>query len=122
MSESIARIDDPVVAISINRSYRDGLRQEELYDRTKGTWKVSKVRADKAHYAFAVYRGVIKEVYQIDEWLPSGSSEFTRQFGNRDDGRWEFEGRLAPENIRKKYRGKRMPDRFWGFPIRYNNC
>ena len=123
MSEAIAHIDDPVVAIAINRSYRDGMNQQDLYDRTSGTWKISKTRADKARYAFAVYRGVIQEVYEISAWSPSGSTEYTRQLGpNRNDGRFEFYGRLAPDNIRDKYRGKRLPDRFYGNPIRYYNC
>ena len=123
MSEPVAYIDEPVVAISINRSYRDGMNQQDLYDRTRGTWKISETRADKARYAFAVYRGVIQEVYEINAWAPSGSTEYTRQLGpNRNDSRFEFYGRLAPDNIRDKYRGKRLPDRFYGNPIRYYNC
>ena len=123
MSESVAHIDDPVVAIGINRSYKYGMNPQDLYDRTRGTWKISKTRADKARYALAVYRGVIQEVYEINAWAPSGSTEQTRKFGpNRNDGRWEFYGRLAPDNIRDKYRGKRLPDRFYGNPIRYYNC
>ncbi len=124
MSEPIAHIDEPVIAICINRTYQDGLSTQQLYDRTRGTWKVSAPRADKAHYAFAVYRGVIQEVYEIDEWLRSDSEEFIRLLGrpNGDDGRWGFIGGVAPDDIRDKYIGKHLPDRFYGFPIRYYNC
>jgi hypothetical protein len=59
MSQTIARIDEPVIAICINRTYEDGLSRQELYDRKRGTWKVSMPRADNARYAFAVCRGVI---------------------------------------------------------------
>jgi|SRR5437660_468145 len=123
MSEAVAYIDDPVVAISIGRTYRPGINRSDLYNCTRGTWKIDKDRANKAHYALAVYQGVIREVFEIHEWLPSGSTEYTRQLGpNRDDGRSEFIGAVAPDKVRDKYIGKRMPERFFGNPIRYYNC
>src|ERR1041385_6463172 len=104
MSDYISHIDEPVVAIAINRTYRDGISTKDLYDRTRGTWKISPSRAEKAHYAFAVYQGVIQEVYEIFEWMPSDSEEMVKVFGrpNGDDGRWGFRGSVAPNNIRAK--------------------
>jgi uncharacterized protein len=96
----------------------------ELYDRTRGTWKVSAPRADKARYALAVYGGVIQEVYSIYEWFKSDSPEMIALVGrpDGDDGRWGFVGGVAPDDVRVKYVGKRLPDRFHGNPIRYYNC
>ncbi|MCA1592761.1 MAG: hypothetical protein LC754_08955 [Acidobacteria bacterium] len=124
MSEQIAQISEPVIAICINRTYKDGLSTQQLYDHTRGTWKVSVPRAEKAHYAVAVCGGVIQEVYEIYEWLPSDSDEFVRLLGRPkgNDGRSGFVGGVAPDDIRDKYVGKRLPDRFYGFPIRYYNC
>ena len=44
----------------------------ELYEVTRGCWKVDVKRAEKADYAFCIYKGIIKEVYKIKEWLPAG--------------------------------------------------
>ena len=119
MDESISSIDEPVVAICINGSYEDARNTRDIYKCTRGTWKVNRNRADKAHYAFGVYHGKILEVFEIDEWVTAGTS--SKSFGPAP-GRHEFIGRVAPDKIRDKYVGKRLPDRFWGFPIRYYNC
>ena len=119
MNESTAHIDDPVVAICINGSYEDEANRRNIYKCTRGTWKVNRGRADKALYALAVYHGLILEVYEIDEWVPAGSTEDS--FGPAP-GRHEFVGGIAEDEIRNKYVGKQLPDRFWGFPIRYYNC
>jgi hypothetical protein len=123
MSESIARIDDPVVAISINGTYREGMSRQALYNSTRGTWKVNRERADRARYAFALYWGVIKEVYEVGRWLAWDDPEATLKYqDDNQEGRSEFQGHVAPDNIRAKYVGKRVPERGWGNPIRYYNC
>lgn len=119
VGESVAQLVDPVVAICINGSYDDPQNGRDTYKCTRGTWKVNKARAEKARYALAVHRGKILEVYEIDRWLPAGSTEGS--FGPAP-GRHEFVGQKAPGEIRSKYVGKRLPDRFYGFPIRYYNC
>jgi uncharacterized protein len=79
---------------------------EELYEATRGIWKVGKPR-EKTEYAMAVYQGIVREVYKIHQWLPGG----TQQYKTRDSaefkvaGRWEFEGEVATE-IRDLYIGK----------------
>jgi hypothetical protein len=42
----------------------------ELYDATRGVWRVNPSR-HKAKYAFAVYEGIVKEVYEIKAWFPA---------------------------------------------------
>ncbi|MCA1613288.1 MAG: hypothetical protein LC800_03840 [Acidobacteria bacterium] len=127
-----ASINEPVVAIIINRQYKRVKNEDDLYQATRSMWRVNIGRANKARYAFAVYQGEIKEVYEVDVWEPA--SEATRQywrkrehlqgddFQDTHDGRSEFIGRVAPEEIRKKYVGKRIPTRSYGVPILYFNC
>ena len=57
--------------IRINELYRGGMNETELYDATRGIWKVGEERV-KAKYAFAVFEGVIREVYEISQWLHAG--------------------------------------------------
>lgn len=127
-----ARIDDPVVAININRQYPRVNGADDLFQATRSMWRLNRERANKARYAFAVYQGEIKEVYEVERWVPA--TEATRRywrerenlqgddFRHTHDGRSEFSGKLAPDAIRKKYVGKRMPVRHSQNPIRYFNC
>jgi uncharacterized protein len=132
VSTLTANIDEPVVAICINRQYPRALNAADLYQATRSMWRVSRARAERASYAFAVYQGEIKEVYEIERWMPA--TEATRKywrereklqhedFEETHDGRSEFIGDVAPEAIRNKYKGKRMPVRHSQNPIRYFNC
>lgn len=127
------KIDEPVIAITLNQQYRHIRNAEDLYNCTRGLWRVSKHHAERARYAFAVYQGVIKEVYEIDRWLPATpeSKEFwrTRLTAQGKDphavineGRYEFVGRIAASDVRDRYIGRRLPGRRAQNPIRYFNC
>src|SRR5688500_16832236 len=101
--ESIA-ISEPVLLIRISRTYRPGMSSRELYEATRGIWKLGK-RREAARLAFAVYGGTVVEVYDIHEWHPAGASSYTsRTFSVSDlEGRWEFTGAPAPPAVRDRY-------------------
>jgi hypothetical protein len=124
MSEILTNIDEPVVAININQTFRPGINAGDLYDCTRGIWRLSRARAEQAQYAFAVYRGIVKEVYEIKQWYPAGETKYKeRQFDAADlKNRYEFIGRVATNKVREKYLDRRMPERHYGNPIRYYNC
>jgi hypothetical protein len=106
-------IKERVVLIRINRAFRPDMPPVELYDATRSAWKVGP-RRDKAQYAFAVYEGVVREVYAIEKWLPGGKT-FNTRFGGqqaRRAKRWEFVGTIAPAPIRKRYLNAYVGDRF----------
>lgn len=67
---SIAQITDPVIAICINQQHEYCSNAADLYNCTRGLWRLNRKRAEKAEYAFAVYQGIIKEVYEIEQWVP----------------------------------------------------
>jgi hypothetical protein len=118
-----AEIDESVLLIRINKYYHYGITDRELYDATRGVWKIGENR-DNAQYAFAVYGGIVHEVYKIREWLPAGTT-FNTRGDLTDDNRWEFVGEVAEEKIREKYLYKSvekyLPDHAQN-PIRYVNC
>jgi hypothetical protein len=100
------KIVDPVILIRVNQLYRHGMPAAELYDITRGVWVLSAERASKMKYVFAVYEGVVREVYEPEKWMPA----LTTQCPNRTDlvpgdakGRIEFVGKPATEAIRQKY-------------------
>ncbi|MFA6586224.1 MAG: hypothetical protein WCS86_03650 [Candidatus Paceibacterota bacterium] len=108
-------IDDLVMIISINKTYKDNLTSDGLYNITHASWKVGPERA-KAVFAFATYKGIVKEVYKIHSWS---------QDVETNSKRWIFDGEIAEDPIRSKYFNKSVKHyRKWGSinPIMYVNC
>lgn len=100
----IVEISEPVILITVNRYYRRGMSTEMLYEITRGQWVLG-IRRNKAKYAFAVYKGIIREVYKIENWHPApiGDTELKRQWAAENSinseakrkERWQFEGEIA---------------------------
>lgn len=120
------KISEPVILIRVNRLYRAGMSAEELYEVTRAAWKVG-ARRNGAEYAFAVYKGVVREVYRINTWHPAGTTRYQtrRSVDVAVAGRWEFEGIVAEAAVRDKYVGRSVADYFAvnsQNPISYVNC
>jgi hypothetical protein len=99
-------ITDPIILIRVNQLYRHGMPAAELYDITRGVWVLSAERASKMKYVFAVYEGVVREVYEPEKWMPALTTKYpTRTDLVPDDanGRIEFVGKIADESIRRRY-------------------
>lgn len=111
-------ITENVLLIRINQQYHYGMTDFELYEATRTCWVVNQGKADKLQYAFAVYNGMIMEVYQITAWLPAFSTMNSRNIDtdimehNIARGRKEFVGIIAPDEIREKYVGGIVSDLF----------
>jgi len=109
----------PSILITINCLYRSGMTPLELYEATRGIWKVGDQR-ENIQYALAVYQGVVREVYRIHRWHPAGTLEYATRPELREfegSGRWEFEGEVA-QDIRELYVGRSV-GRGNQNPIRY---
>jgi hypothetical protein len=119
------RIHEPSILIRINELYRPQMTPSELYDATRGVWRVNQKRREHAKCAFAVFEGIVREVYEIIEWLSAGSTfSFRDGHGVRARGRWEFIGRLAPDHVRRRYVNRDVSGYFKQGaknPIRYVN-
>lgn len=119
-----ATVDVPAVLIRINRLYRHTMSAHELYEATRGVWKMSR-RREKAEYAFAVFNGVVREVYRIDKWSPAGTTPYTtRDSSVFDQSRHEFVGHVDDE-LSTKYVGKSVESYFtkgMRSPVVYVNC
>ena len=88
---------------------------QELYDATRGYWRLNVKNAEKVDYALAVYEGMVLEVYEIVTWLPALSTFMDRP--NRKDskdmeGRYEFVGKIANDKVREQYVDKSVKDYF----------
>jgi hypothetical protein len=100
-----AKFEHEAILIVTNRLYRSDMTDKELYEATRGTWKIA-LKRHKLVLAMAVYQGIVREVYQIRGWLPA----CTLTYETRDSrtlkkaGRYEFEGNVA-HDVRDQYVG-----------------
>jgi hypothetical protein len=97
-------VTHPTLLIRINRLYRHGMSADELYEATRGVWKLGP-RRKGAKYALAVFEGVVRQVYEIHQWHPAGTLPYSTRAHEvlTRDGRWEFEGAVASEEVRSIY-------------------
>lgn len=111
-------IQEPSLLIIVNKLFHRGMDTETLYEITRGNWVLGS-RRQKARYAFAVYNGVVRQVYQIHIW----SSVTARSPMQRTQQRWRFDGVVAEEL--SHYVGGNVESYIVPGaqnPIRYINC
>jgi uncharacterized protein len=118
-------VKEDAILIRINQLYRGDMGARELYEATRGTWKLGP-RRYKARYAMAVYQGIVREVYRIEKWVPAGYSEYTTRKAEeiKKRGRWEFAGAFDKE-LSKRYVGKSVRKYFPRHsqsPVRFVGC
>lgn len=118
----VQSIDEPVLVVKINQTYREGMSNEELYEIVRGIWKVDKRKLDKIQYVFGVYRGIVKEVYEVAYWNEAGSTPYVFRKHEPETliGRSEFVGQPAADDIRDKYIGKKIDLTYQ--TVNYYNC
>ncbi len=100
-AEKIKGFDEPMMLININRRFKPNMTTEDYYKATRDHWLVSRVKASSYPYVASVFVGIIREVFQVDKWIPTNGSK-----------RSHFEAVLAPEHIRLKYINKSVSE-FW---------
>ena len=93
------------------------LSAEELYERTRGIWKVDPFKHPNVKYAMPVSTGgVIREVYRILRWVEvdtmSTDESPLRRKGvdtpSKTRYRWMFDGEVD-KPMRERYVGRRVP-------------
>ena len=107
---SEVEVDDSVLLIRIKRNFHLCTSDLRLYEHTRGIW-AAKPSQRQTRYAFAVYAGVVREVYEIGGWDKAGTAGYVTRpelhlLYGEDADRWEFTGSVAGDSIREKYRFK----------------
>ena len=76
----------------VNRNYREDMSRDELYEITRGEWKIkNNEMRESAEYAVAVAHRVVRGVYKINGW-----EEIVH---GKNRGRWRFSGESADNTI-----------------------
>ncbi|AMT97245.1 MULTISPECIES: hypothetical protein [Psychrobacter] len=105
--EDSLEITEPSMLIRINELFRDDMSDEELYNATRSSWRVSLNRANNVEYALSVYKGIVREVYLITAWQEADPTAH-----EKNNGRFEFIGNIAEDTIRNKYKLKSVKHYF----------
>lgn len=117
------KVTEPALLININKTFYYGISAIDLYDSTRAAWSIGKAK-EKVEYAFAVYQGIVKEVYSIQGWFPAYTTFNTKKpdATNPSEKKVEFIGRLADNDVREKYINKSVA-KYMGprNPINYVN-
>ena len=95
--------------ISVNRS----AAERSLYDATRYAWKISKAKAKQAEVILATMQGLIVGAFVAHDWLEATAANFPG-LAEVDGvpGRLGFVGKEAPDDIKRLYVGKRVPDEY----------
>jgi uncharacterized protein len=98
------KVQHKAILITINKLYRSDMPPEELYEVTRGIWRVGELSRNKVEFALAIYQGIVLEVYRIKQWYPAGTLKYkTRDTSDfKNSGRWEFSGSVA-KDVRGEY-------------------
>ena len=109
--------NDKAVLIRLNKTYREGMTQDELYSASRGNWAISLKRAAMANYAYVLYKGSVVEVYSVSRW------DETSEVAGNGFLRIKFTG-IRAEN-RRHMIGLNLSYLFKqgeSLPIKYLNC
>ncbi len=97
---------DRALLISVNRS----AAERSLCEATRYAWKLNPRKARQADVVLATLQGLIVGAFVAREWLPATADHFP----DREEvpGRYGFIGEEAPNELRQRYVGKRVPDEY----------
>ena len=118
-AEIIDEITEKCIIIKVRQwsvDRYDGDLSDAIYEATRSAWKIRMERAENADYVLSVMDGVVKAVFCDMQW---------RYHEERTD-RLMFEGKEAPDSVKEKYIGKRIPQEYrrrgLASPCLYVNC
>jgi hypothetical protein len=95
--------------INVNRT----ATERSLYDATRYAWKIDKRKAKQADVILATMQGMIVGAFIAHDWLEATAANFPgRAEGDGVPGRFGFVGEEAPEDMKRLYVGKRVPDEY----------
>lgn len=113
-------IESNCMIININALYNRSMGYEGIYEATHETWRMAKKKTEQIKYVLSEYRGLIIEVFEVDEWYPK---ERPTVKGDSMYLGWGFSGHRAPDEVRNKYLNKSIvhkKSKGMNNPIRYS--
>jgi len=106
------RVRDLLV-VRITRTWRPPTSNEQLFECVRGVWKLPLDDAKRARLVLAVHHGAVVDVFQPTTWSSAGTKPYPTRPDLDFEGRQEFEGRRADDDVRSRLIG-RTPPRSYG--------
>ena len=98
----LEEITEPLIVIRFNRSYEKTMTEQEVYEKGRGYWRISRDRIANIHYVLFVAERRVRAVYKVVGWEDVD--------GNRIDSkergfssRLKIVGEIAEKSIHDKY-------------------
>jgi len=85
------------------------LPSTKLYEITRSAWKVGS-RREKYKYVASVAFGLIREVYEVEEWVEATVGSKGQNLKGR--GRWAFNGKITSDQKMRELVGKSVDHLF----------
>lgn len=92
----VPAIQRPVVMFVISKTYREDESQAQLYDATRGNWRISEGSRTRAEIALGIADGVVRTAYEIDSWGKADDETSLGEAGGASN-RFYFEGHETDE-------------------------
>lgn len=92
-AEPCPAIPHPVIMLKIQNGWRADMNEAEIYEKTRGHWKIGHEVREHAQYALGIAYGVVRGAYRIEP----GSWFLSTQPWDEGQNRWGFVGADAPE-------------------------
>ncbi len=121
-----------IIAVNVTRSWdtievQQGhpLTAAQMYDITRGRWRINEARLADIKYVCAAYKGIIKAVYHPLYWHDASQSQNATLGAllEKDQLRKEFVGELVEGEVAEQYVGKNveefLPSKLGRNPVRY---
>ena len=111
-AQPLNQIGTDCVLININRTYKRGNGTNPIYQATKETWLISQWKLPQIKYVLSEYRGLIVEVFEVENWYPKQRPKNKTVDKERnikiqvEVTGYGFNGVVAPDEIRNLYINK----------------
>ena len=79
--EDLKELCHPVAIININKRYKRGRSNEDVYEAVSEAWVISESRRATVDYVLAVYLGRIVGVFKVKEWYECQNNSKSKRYG-----------------------------------------
>jgi hypothetical protein len=106
-AEKLDSIQPDSVIININKTYKRAAGADAIYLATKEIWAIKASRVPTIKYVMSEYRGLIVEVFKVDEWYTADKpyGKDSKKTGQSRPG-YGFNGQRAEDEVRNLYINK----------------
>ena len=94
-----------ILILRLNQHWRKNMSEGELYDITRGIWKLGS-RRERVEVVLAVSNGIVRQVYIPESWHPAGTTTYSYKHPDIEEkhrSRWEFVGKPATKKEHLEY-------------------